>query len=84
MGMKPLLYAVRLPALLTPEIQAGCIFVGVRCPRCEVAYSVSLPNTSNNAEAIATAIEWAEANIGKCGAHPAVICEDDQLTGLTA
>ena len=80
-----MLYAVRLPALLTPEVQAGCIFIGVSCPRCNVAYSVSLPNSSNNAEAIPAAIEWAEANIGQCGAHPAVIYEDEQLgTGLTA
>ena len=73
---KPMLYAVRLPAVLTPDSQKGYIFVGVRCPRCEVAYSVALPNSANNGEAIPSAIRWAESKLGDCGAHPAVILED--------
>ena len=66
--------------MITPEVQAGSIFVGVRCPRCAMAYSVSLPNTSKNGEAIPQAIEWAQARMGSCGAHPAVIYEDEQLS----
>lgn len=37
---------------------------------------VSIPDTWNNAEAIPKAIEWTTANMGECGAHPAVIHED--------
>ena len=74
---KPMFYAVRLPAVLTPENRRKYIFVGVRCPLCGVAYSVALPNTSNNAEATSSAIQWAESKMGTCGSHPAVIVEDE-------
>lgn len=76
MKMKPTLYAVRLPAALTPEVQSGYVFVGVRCKHCEIAYAVALPNTVNNGEAILAAIEWVLANIGPCGAHPTVLCDE--------
>jgi hypothetical protein len=76
MTSKPMLYAVRLPSVLTPETQQGYIFVGVRCPNCETAYSVALPNTPNNAQAIPLAIEWAKISMGDCRSHPAVLYED--------
>jgi hypothetical protein len=76
---KPLLFAVRLPAALPPETQSEYVFVGVRCAHCQVAYSVALPNSSNNADAIPNAIEWTKANMGACGAHPTVLYEDSAL-----
>jgi hypothetical protein len=70
-----MLYAVRLPALLTAENQQGYIFVGVRCEHCDFAYSVAVQSTADNSAAIPGAIEWTHAHMGPCGAHPAVIYE---------
>lgn len=72
MNSGPVLYAVRLPAILTPESQESYVFVGVRCKECGIAYSVALPNAREYG-AIAGARRWAEQNMGECGAHPAVL-----------
>jgi hypothetical protein len=73
MNSESVLYAVRLPAILTPESQDSYVFVGVRCKRCGVAYSVALPNSREPSGAISGAKRWAEQNMGECGAHPAVL-----------
>ncbi|WP_148210083.1 hypothetical protein [Candidatus Korobacter versatilis] len=70
-----MIYAVRLPAILTPESLDSYVVIGVRCPRCDVAYSLALPRSRNRREDIALATQWAESNLGECGSHPAVLYE---------
>lgn len=72
----PLLYLVRRPAVLTPENQQDYLLVGVRCPRCPVVYSVAIPSSAENADAIPKALRWAEARMGACGAHLPVLYEE--------
>lgn len=81
MGPEPILYAVRLPAILTPESQESYVFVGVRCPHCGVAYSVAMPNAQEHYESIPDAVQWAEENMGECGAHPAVLYAPEMMSG---
>lgn len=71
----PMLYAVRLPAILTPDSLDSYVVIGVRCPRCEIAYSLALPRTRSRRVDIASATRWAEDNLGECGFHPAVLYE---------
>ena len=81
MRTDPVLYAVRLPAILTPESQESYVFVGVRCALCGVAYSVAMPNAQEQYEFIPEAVQWAEKNMGECGAHPAVLYAPDIMSG---
>ena len=72
-----MIYAVRLPAILTPDSLDSYVVVGIRCPRCEVSYSLALPRSRARQEDIVQATRWAEENIGECGSHPAVLYEPD-------
>jgi len=71
----PMIYAVRLPAILTPESLDSYVVIGVRCPRCGVAYSLAVPRNRSRRADISSATEWAQANLGECGSHPAVLYE---------
>ncbi len=71
----PMIYAVRLPAILTPESLDSYVVVGVRCPRCGVAYSLAIPKSRSHSEEITSATRWARTNLGECGSHPAVLYE---------
>jgi len=73
----PMVYAVRLPAILTPDSLDSYVVIGVRCPHCEVAYSLALPRSRTRDEGVAT--RWAQENLGECGSHPAVLYEVEDM-----
>lgn len=70
-----MVYAVKLPAILTAESLDSYVVVGARCPHCAVAYSVALPKDRSQEDGIEAATLWAESHMGSCGQHPAVLYE---------